>query len=607
MSNNIKETLNNKIQNQPEKKDEEEKEEEEVGNRGKEKGSNNKKDPKEEFTLKDIPRCINCSLICSLKLNYTGNFEPRISYECENGHSGNISLEEYINKYNKLSLLKEVCSKCEKPNDEELYYCSVCKKFICLSCVVHHKGDKHSIINIRRYDSLCTEHSIFFSYYCAKCRKNLCIYCLKNHKSHELINLTENYFSKKSRLNLNEVINHIEKRIDELDTIEENIKKEIKKLKDSTKLELQLLKILLKSYEYEEKKRNLNYNIIQNLKNFDKTFRANKIQFYERLHKDGSNLLNILKNLKNINTSFPNNFQTLKNHTSQVYHISKLSDGRLISCSSDNSVNIYKKDSYELETSIKEYKSSVYFISELKDRRIISCEDKTMKIIKLLDDGKYQIDQELIGHKNYVYKAIEIKDNVLISISYDKTMKIWKLNKEKKFENILTSIFQKNNSYCNILKISKKEFVTSSCSDYCIKFWNSNTFFNLATIENISTEWTYNNMCLLDNDILCVAGTSSKGFYLININSHQLIKTIIGPKTIYSITKCIDGLYLCSIVDENSNNSIVKYEYDYEKKNLNKIVEKKNAHKEYIYSCVELNKRIIASGSKDYTIQLWEI
>ena len=597
MSNNPKDTLKNEIKNQPEKG-------KEVGNKGEEKGPN-----KEEFDLKDIPRCITCSLICSLKLNYTGNFEPKIAYECENGHYGNISLEEYMNKYNKLSLLKEICSDCYKSNDEELYYCSECQKYICPSCLKNHKGDKHSIISIRRYDSLCTEHSNFFSYYCAKCRKNLCIYCLKKHKSHELINLTENYFSKKSKLSLEEEIINIEKKIDELDIIENNIRKEINKLKESTKLELQLLKILIKSYEYEKKKKNLNYNIIQNLKNFDKDFRSNKIQFYERLHKDGTNLLNILQNLKNINTSFPNISKTLKNHTSYVYHISKLSDGRLISCSNDNSINIYKKDSYELETSIKEHKGNVYSVSELKDGRIISCsDDKTMKIIKLLDDGKYQIDQELLGHSHYVYKAIEIKENVLASISYDKKMKIWKLNKDKKFENILTTVFQRSNSDCNILKISRNEFVTSSCSDCCIKFWNSNNFFNTSKIENVSMEWTYNTMCLLDNDTLCVGGKDSKGFYLINTNSHQLIKTITGPKTIYSITQCIDGLFLCSIIDENSNYCIIKYEYDFEKKNLNKVAEKKGPHdNNTVYSCVELNKRMIASGSSDYSIKLWEI
>ena len=564
-----------------------------------------------DFNLSDIPRCIKCNLICSLKLDYIGNFEPMIIYECENGHFGNISLEEYMKRYNKFSIMKEVCNNCEKyPKEEELFYCSICKKFICFSCIIKHKGEPHSITDIKRYDSLCTKHLNYFSFYCERCMKNLCVHCLKNHKTHELINLSEIYFSKYLKLRLIGEITNIENKIKELDIIEENIKCEIKKLKESTKMEIQLLKILIKSYEYEENKRNLNYNIIQNLKNFDQSFRKNKIQFYERIYKDGSNLLNILQNLKMINTSFPNNYKTIKNHSSSVYYISKLRDGRLISCSNDNSINIYKKDTYELEISIKDHKGSVYSFAELKDGRIISCsQDKTMKIIKLLDEGKYLIDQTLEGHNHYVFKAIEIKKNELVSISYDKTMKIWKLNNEKKFSIIFTNIFQSYNCYCNILKISENEFVTLSCSnDNCIKFWNSNNFSNIATIKNITTEWTYNTICLLDNDLLCVAGKDSKGFYLIKISSHELIKNIIGPKTIYSIYKCIDGLFLCSIRDEENNDSLAKYEYDFEKKTLNKIVEKKNAHdNKVIYSCCELNRRIIASSSDDYTIKLWEI
>ena len=44
------------------------------------------------------------------------------------------------------------------------------------------------------------------------------------------------------------------------------------------------------------------------------------------------------------------------------------------------------------------------------------------------------------------------------------------------------------------------------------------------------------------------------------------------------------------------------------KKNLNKVVEKKGPHESNtVYSCVELNKRIIASGASDYSIKLWEI
>ena len=76
-------------------------------------------------------------------------------------------------------------------------------------------------------------------------------------------------------------------------------------------------------------------------------------------------------------------------------------------------------------------------------------------------------------------------------------------------------------------------------------------------------------MCVLDNNILCVGGSDSKGFYLINISLHQLIKNIIGPKNVYSITKCIDGLVLCSILDENGCYNIGFWKKKFNQKSWN--------------------------------------
>ena len=82
------------------------------------------------------------------------------------------------------------------------------------------------------------------------------------------------------------------------------------------------------------------------------------------------------------------------------------------------------------------------------------------------------------------------------------------------------------------------------------------------------------------------------------------MKNILGPKTIYCINQCLDGLFLCSIVDENENYSLVKYKF--EEQNLIKVVEKQNAHDQLIYSCIELDDGIIASGGKDSLLKLWE-
>ena len=110
-------------------------------------------------------------------------------------------------------------------------------------------------------------------------------------------------------------------------------------------------------------------------------------------------------------------------------------------------------------------------------------------------------------------------------------------------------------------------------------------------------------MCLLEDDILCVGGVNLKGFYLIKISTHQHFKNIIGPITVWSIIKCLDGLFLCSIQDENGEHSIVKYKY--ENQNFKKIVEKVRAHNNDIYSCIELHDGIIASAGKNYSIKLW--
>ena len=129
------------------------------------------------YKLDDIPRCPNCNLICSLKLNYIeGN--SMIDYECENKHKGNISLKEYMNNFNKFSLSKEKCKDCEKNQKEvkgDFFYCSKCNKFICSLCQINHPyGDKHNIINFKRY-SLCKIHSNTFCFYCIKCKKNMCL------------------------------------------------------------------------------------------------------------------------------------------------------------------------------------------------------------------------------------------------------------------------------------------------------------------------------------------------------------------------------------------------------------------------------------------------
>ena len=112
-------------------------------------------------------------------------------------------------------------------------------------------------------------------------------------------------------------------------------------------------------------------------------------------------------------------------------------------------------------------------------------------------------------------------------------------------------------------------------------------------------------MCLLQDNILCVGGDNCNGFYLINTLESQIIKYILGPKRIYSIEKGINDTLICSIIDENNNNSLRVYKYK-EQQQFEIIEINEKAHEKNIYSCVELENGIIASGGNDNLIKLWK-
>lgn len=574
-----------------------------------------KKEPeltdKEKLTLDSIPRCPECNLIASIKLSYKGG-KPSIIYYCENKHDGTISLEEYLQKASSHSLIKEKCAECFKKQNEtkgDYSFCSKCNKFLCHTCTLNHPNNvKHDTVNFKRYDSFCKKHFNFFSFYCFKCKKNLCMYCKTKHASHDIIELSDLNFSEEAKQKFEEKVSTIEKRIKDFDTIKQELITQIDNLKKSSELELNLYKLLISTFQFEESQKNLNYNVFQNLKNFDEIFGLNKSSVCEKIFKEGKRYLSYLeKSHEDIGQTnlCQNNFKTLSNHSHWVCFLSKLQDGRLASSSNDCSINIYKKDSFELQLSIKEHSGPVRYFIQLQNGNLVTCSaDKTMNIIKLLDENKYKVEQKLKEHTSCVSNVIEVKDNEILSASNDSTLKKWELDDKNVYNCTNTIKFQNSESYCNLLKIDEDEFVTSSFSDKSIRFWKFSDFTNIASLFRIDTEWTSKVLCKIpDSDMLLAGGRNSKGFYLIRISTHQLIKNIIGPQTINSIYLCNDGLILCSIRNEKGNYAIVKYKY--ESLDLEKVVEKEKIHEDRILSSIELDDGTIVTGGDDNLIKLW--
>ena len=274
----------------------------------------------------------------------------------------------------------------------------------------------------------------------------------------------------------------------------------------------------------------------------------------------------------------------------------------MISCLTNGKVKIYSKEDFKVKLIIEEDSSEVNSVTELNDGRIIICYDShIMKVIKLVNNS-YNVEQILKGHTDYVYKMIEVKKNIFVSISKDKTMRIWELNANGIFNYVKSIVYQNNNSSSNILKISDDKFVTTCWGiEENVKFWNINDFKLIKTIY-IRPNWPRKNMCLLDDDTLCIGGHHS-GFYLIKISTYEYVNYFPNIN-IFSIITCLDGTIICGIEDENENDLLIKYYFD--GNNLKKVYEKESAHYGHILTLVELKNGTIASGGKDGIIKLWK-
>ena len=78
-----------------------------------------------------IKRCNKCYKIPLIKLINRDN-KYYINYNCENGHKGEINLEDYLNNNNN-SITKIDCFNCKKKQENDylnFFYCISCKQIL---------------------------------------------------------------------------------------------------------------------------------------------------------------------------------------------------------------------------------------------------------------------------------------------------------------------------------------------------------------------------------------------------------------------------------------------------------------------------------------------
>ena len=128
-----------------------------------------------------------------------------------------------------------------------------------------------------------------------------------------------------------------------------------------------------------------------------------KLEKYIKIEKENEKTFINNNNLKNVNLYDDFNIKAkepvhiLNSHTGSIYGVIILKDGRLVSCSSDCSIIIYNKSTYNPDLIIKEHNSDVYRIIQLSSGELVSCSwDNNIKLYNLKEK-----DYEILQILNY--------------------------------------------------------------------------------------------------------------------------------------------------------------------------------------------------------------
>ena len=363
----------------------------------------------------DILRCPKCYLIPFISIDHSSK-QPILQFKCLNNHEINKPLKELYFESKKYQINSIKCQNCEEENISKLFYCIKCYGFYCEK-EIHSLKEGHDIlIPVSKIDSSCFEknhQNNNIIAYCKTHNKNICYFCkIEEHKNHEIEelkylkenemdiiknnikNIEENYnlFSKE----VNSFISYLKQLIEEI-TIEFNL------FKENNELEIKLSKDLINIYELKKKEFNLNYQIIQNVKNI--SFNGN---------------INFEYNLNNVNEIINNLFSQFNSY--------------LIEIKNSNISQKYskiKKKKYMLENinSIESHNNWVTSVSVFPLGNIVSV-SKDQSII--IYDINFKISQKIENAHYDGISYVDIKDdNNFITCSFDKSIKLWKKNKDQ--------------------------------------------------------------------------------------------------------------------------------------------------------------------------------
>ena len=556
-------------------------------------------------------RCPKCFLVPFINISLKKD-KLVMSMKCTNNHLYSKNFDEMKMMCIKNQISNSICEKCEIENErnENNFYCSFCYKFFCFNHGELHKlRENHKVYFLNNnLDSICFEHNGKSCLgYCPIHNKNYCKSCLhydENNKiieeelNTEQIKKYENEMKENDKIfdQINLLFNYYIENFKKLEKIFLNYKENLNK-------KIKFMNEIFNFYKRKKSENDINYQMKSNIENNH----FNLLETYKILKSNINMQINNMNELlflfrKNeIKVEKMNNIKTLNTNEGSICCLKILKDKRLAASDTKSNLIVYNLETFKPEIIIKNNLGCLLnFIQLKKDNLACSFENEfSLKIIKI---KKYEYENiQLIrnSHNKEITKIVELKNNNIITFSWDNSFKIWKLNNNNEYENI----YEFNESYhlCDGLEIKNNEILYLIGNEQ-----KSLVFYNLERKEKIKI---LNNLSLSSIDLgeriiklsdnqVAVAG--NKKVYLIDINTYQILDEIDCDNKNFCILKLSQYLFLTG--DEKGTIT----QYKIKNKKIIKESCKNDSHESYIFSMINLNDIIITGGYYNNIIKFWK-
>lgn len=178
--------------------------------------------------------------------------------------------------------------------------------------------------------------------------------------------------------------------------------------------------------------------------------------------------------------------QTLYDPTSRIFALTMSNNGKVIVSSSQEKTIIWMRNSSNEYIYKASLRISIYSVIVSEDAEIIiSGLRNKIRIDKLNNDSQYELFQILEEHTEVVYALALSKDyKIIVSASFDKTIKIWKLNSNNEY--VCTQTLKTKDKVSALAMSEDCQIIVNGLQSGAIEIWQLNNNQEYECINDIN-------------------------------------------------------------------------------------------------------------------------